>query len=118
MLMLNHKEGCILTFGERLKSLRDDLDLNQSEVAHQLNILPKSLSNYELDLFEPSLSVLIQLARFYHVNVDYLLGTTDIRSTWEDFDKTVKIDDEFFSGNQIIDLLNKLDNKEKEYFVC
>ena len=45
-----------MTFGERLKSLREDLDLNQSEVAHQLNILPKSLSNYELDLFEPSLS--------------------------------------------------------------
>lgn len=59
--------------------------------------------------------MLVQLASFYHVNVDYLLGTTDIRFTWEDFDKTVKIDDESFSGNQVIDLLNKLDDKEKGY---
>ena len=81
-----------MTFGERLKSLREDLDLKQADVAHQLNILPKSLSNYELDLFEPSLNVLVQLADFYHVNVDYLLGKTNIRSTWEDFDKTVKIE--------------------------
>ena len=106
-----------MTFGERIRNLREDLDLKQNEVANQLNILPKSLSNYELDIYEPSFSILNQLANFYNVSVDYLLGNTDIKSRWKDIDKAIQVGNRSISGIQIIDELNQLDEEEKEHFI-
>ena len=70
-----------MTLGEKLKGLREDRDLKQIDVAQEINVLQASLSNYELDINQPDLSVLVKLANFYNVNIDYLLGNTDIKSS-------------------------------------
>lgn len=58
----------------RLKSLREDKDLKQSDVAKLLNVSQVSYGRYELGLSEPSIDSLIKLADFYNVSLDYLVG--------------------------------------------
>lgn len=61
----------------RIKELREDHDLKQRDVAAHLNVAQNSYSNYENGNREIPLVLLIQLSRFYKVNLEYLLGLTD-----------------------------------------
>ena len=62
----------------RIKELREDHDLKQRDVATHLNVAQNSYSNYENGNREIPLVLLIQLSRFYNVNLEYLLGLTDV----------------------------------------
>ncbi|MFI3226591.1 MAG: helix-turn-helix transcriptional regulator [Clostridia bacterium] len=62
---------------KRLKDLRDDHDLMQKEIASILGIDQRVYSNYETGKREIPVSLLIKLAKYYSVSVDYLLGLTD-----------------------------------------
>ena len=62
---------------ERLYSLRKEHGLTQEDAAKELGISMKSYCRYEKDEREPSASVLIQMARFYQVSLDYLVGLKD-----------------------------------------
>lgn len=61
----------------RLRDLREDRDIKQREVAAYLNCSQQVYSNYELDQRDIPTAILIQLANFYEVSVDYLLRLTD-----------------------------------------
>ncbi len=61
----------------RIKSLRDDRDLRQIDVANATGIDQKTLSNYETGKTNPDSFAIIQLARFFNVTTDYLLGETN-----------------------------------------
>ena len=63
---------------ERIKALRVDKDLSQKELADILNVTRSAYSNYENGNREVPLTLLIQLSRFYKVNLEYLLGLTDV----------------------------------------
>ena len=64
----------------RLKDLRSDKDLNQKDIADVLNVTQATYSRYESGDLEIPIRALIELAKFYHVSVDYILGIdTDIR---------------------------------------
>ncbi|MBQ4109972.1 MAG: helix-turn-helix transcriptional regulator [Clostridia bacterium] len=60
--------------GEKLKMLRKEKGLSQAKVATRLNLSTSAISSYETYSKIPSAEVLIQLALFYNVSVDYLLG--------------------------------------------
>ena len=64
---------------ERLKELRENKDLSQSELAEVMHISQSSISEYENGNQQPPLAMLTQLADFFNVNVDYLLGRTNIK---------------------------------------
>ena len=64
---------------ERLYSLRKEHGLTQEAAAKELGISTKAYCRYEKDEREPSASVLIQMARFYQVSLDYLVGMKDER---------------------------------------
>lgn len=64
----------------KIRDLREDKDLTQKEMAHILNCSQQVYSNYELGQRDIPTDILIKLARFHNVSVDYLLGLTDIRS--------------------------------------
>lgn len=57
----------------RLKELRERKKLTQEEVAKANNIIQASYSNYEREKTEPDIDILIKLADFYNVSIDYLL---------------------------------------------
>ena len=60
----------------RIRDLREDRDLKQRELADYLNCSQQVYSNYELGQRDIPTDVLIKLADFYNVSIDYLLGQT------------------------------------------
>lgn len=61
----------------RLKDLREDHDYTQQYVAEQIGITQRKYSYIETGVQQLTAEVLIALARFYQVSIDYLLGETD-----------------------------------------
>ena len=61
----------------RLKDLREDADLTQQRVAEHLHIRQNTYSQYETGTISLTAELLIKLADFYNVSVDYLLDRTD-----------------------------------------
>lgn len=59
---------------ERLKQCRTERGLTQNEVAIFCDITEKAYQNYERNRREPKLSILIRIADFYDVSLDYLVG--------------------------------------------
>lgn len=63
--------------GKRLKELRIEQKLSQREVADALGLNSVTYLHYEKAQREPPLSVLADMAEFFGVSVDYLLGLSD-----------------------------------------
>ena len=61
----------------RLKDLREDKDLKQSDIAKFLNISQTNYSKYELEKINIPINTLKNLSLFFDTSVDYLLGLTD-----------------------------------------
>lgn len=64
-------------FGNRLKELRKSYNITQAQLAESLGERRATLSNYENKNVYPGFNMLIKLADFFHVSVDYLTGRTD-----------------------------------------
>lgn len=62
---------------ERLRNLREDLDMTQAEVGKYLHISQRSYAHYEAGTREIPIDILIELANLYQVNLDYLVGRTN-----------------------------------------
>lgn len=62
---------------KRIYDLREDHDLTQKAVAEYLGIQPNVYRRYEKGLRDFPLEVLMKLADFYKVTLDYLVGRTD-----------------------------------------
>ena len=67
----------------RLKDLREDHDLSQSQVADYLNMKQPQYSRYERGIRDIPTDVLIKLSRLYKTSTDYLLGLTDNPSLYK-----------------------------------
>ncbi len=65
---------------KRLYDLRIDNDLTQEQVAEHLTCNRQVYARYERGLREIPVSMLIKLAKFYNVSVDYILGLKDERN--------------------------------------
>ena len=63
----------------RLRDLREDADLNQTQVAKCLGMSQTGYSKYETEENDIPTQVLIKLAKFYHTSTDYILGVSDRR---------------------------------------
>ena len=61
----------------RLRDLREDRDLTQSALAEYLHIRQNTYSQYETGTISITAEILIKLADFYGVSVDYLLDRTN-----------------------------------------
>lgn len=61
----------------RIRDLREDHDLNQTQVASMLGMSQTGYSKYETGENDIPTAILIKLARFYNTSIDYLLGETN-----------------------------------------
>lgn len=68
---------------QRLRDLREDRDLNQTEVARMLGMSQTGYSKYETGENDIPTSVLIKLADFYDTSIDYLLGRTNVKKRYK-----------------------------------
>ena len=62
---------------QRLRDLREDKDMNQTQVAKMLGMSQTGYSKYETGENDIPTAILIKLARFYNTSIDYLLGETN-----------------------------------------
>lgn len=63
-----------LTFGEKIRLLRENAGLNQTELGSAVNMTQRRISYIECDRYEPSLGDIRAFCGFFHVSADYLLG--------------------------------------------
>ena len=63
----------------RIRELREDRDLTQTALADYLGVRQTTYSKYELGRIEVPVEVLIKLADYYQVSLDYLVGRSEIR---------------------------------------
>ncbi len=64
-------------FGERLKEIRTEKHLKQTDIAKILNVSGNTAHAWETDKQEPSLTTLLKLSELLEVSTDYLLGRKD-----------------------------------------
>ena len=75
-------KGVIMEFSVRLKELRVDNDMSQTELAEKLNLKASAISKYEKGITQPSIDTLKSLAEIFSVTVDYLIGMSDIKNPY------------------------------------
>ncbi|KGX85196.1 helix-turn-helix domain-containing protein [Pontibacillus litoralis] len=69
------------TLGARLKELRKEQNLYQTDLAKLLNVTVRQIQRYEKNDNEIPLSSAMFLADYFDVSLDYLTGRSDVRST-------------------------------------
>ena len=84
----------------RIKDLREDRDMRQSDLARETGIDQRTISNYETGKTSPDAEALIRLADFFDVSIDYLVGRSYVDFSSKE-KKSAAID-------QIIDELEEL----------
>ena len=62
---------------KRIRDLREDHDMNQTELAHILGMSQTGYSKYETGENDIPTPILIKLAKIYNTSIDYMLGETD-----------------------------------------
>lgn len=67
----------------RIRDLREDNELTQTQVAKFLGMSQTGYSKYETGENDLPTSILIKLARFYNTSIDYLLGETNIKTRYK-----------------------------------
>ena len=72
----------------RLRELRESRNLSQQTIADSIGCSSVTYSRYETGQREPSLDMLVELAKFFNVSVDYLVGRTSPgESALSDFER-------------------------------
>lgn len=66
-----------LTFGERVRNLREDADLNQTQLGKAVGMTQRKISYIECGKYEPSIEDITALCRFFKVSADFLLGIAE-----------------------------------------
>lgn len=67
---------------ERIRNMREDQDLTQTQMASYLNIHQTTYSDYEIGNLNIPLPVLMKIADLFDTSMDYLVGRTDERKRY------------------------------------
>lgn len=68
-----------ITFGERLRELRQERNIGQIKLAQELDVGKSIVSLWEQNKCEPTLSKLIAMSIYFGVSIDYMAGLEDYR---------------------------------------
>ena len=68
-----------MNYCQRIRSLREDCDKSQQQIAALLNVGQRTYCDYELGKTRIPVDSLMVLAQFYNVSMDYICGLTDVR---------------------------------------
>ena len=71
-----------MTYPERIRSLREDADKTQSQIAALLQVGQRTYCDYELGKTRIPVDSLILLAKLYNVSMDYICGVSDEKRTF------------------------------------
>lgn len=63
-----------LTFGEKIRDLREQRNINQTQLGAAVNMTQRKISYIECNKYEPSIDDIIALCNYFKVSADYLLN--------------------------------------------
>ena len=63
-----------LTFGEKIRNLREELNINQTQLGKAVNMTQRKISYIECGKYEPSIDDIVALCNYFKVSADYLLN--------------------------------------------
>lgn len=86
----------VCEFKFKLKELREAKGLQQKELANILNVAKSTVSAWEIGRNQPSYEMLMDIAQFFDVTIEYLFGMEDIHGAKT---KAVHISDSFKNFN-------------------
>ena len=66
-----------MEIGKRIKELRKEKNINQEELGKAIGVSPRAISYWEQEINEPKATYIVELAKFFGVSSDYLLGLED-----------------------------------------
>lgn len=66
-----------LSFGEKIRNLREDADLNQTQLGEAVHMTQRKISYIECGKYEPSVEDIIAFCHYFKVSADYLLGISE-----------------------------------------
>lgn len=92
---------------QRLRDLREDNDLKQSEIAQLLQMSQQQYSLYETGKRELPMSMFIILAKFYKVSLDYIAGLTNDKRGIGHSDKSSITFDQKNNRGKIVNKIKK-----------
>lgn len=103
----SYNEEAKLLIGDKIKKLREDAHISQVELSQKINVGNKTLSDYERNISQPSLQTLLDIANFFNVSVDYLLGRdTEMKSGKDELIKELNDNVELLSSEQLKEILD------------
>jgi repressor LexA len=70
-----------MEFKDRLRELRSGIDLTQEELGKRFNVIKQTISSWENGNSRPDIDMALDLAKFFGVSTDYLLGLKSTEST-------------------------------------
>lgn len=94
----------------RIKQLRQEKNILQSDLAEILKVRQNTISNWETGRNEPDQQALYELSRFFDVSIDYILGNSDIKKepTPEEWNSLTDVQ------KQIIALMDKMSPEQQD----
>lgn len=114
-----------MSFGKRVKQLREERGLSRNDLAKSLNITYAALSKYETDDRFPSEDILSRIADYFEVSIDNLIGRSCIQNigrinrSEEGLKKHIEIAKEINELNEddqrfILEMIQKLKRNKKD----
>lgn len=97
-------------FGQRIKQLRQELDLSQRDFAEKIGVTASALSAYEKGQKNPSVNVAIEIASTFKVSLDWLCGLKNDATSKEliesvDMDSYLEVLEGIFQYEKILQIL-------------
>jgi len=68
-----------MPFPDKLKQLREENNVTQIELAQAIGVTDRNIRRYEKGIVEPTLSVIVAIAKYFNTDTNYLLGISDVR---------------------------------------
>ena len=95
------------TFSNILRQLRSEKNISTYKLADILHVSRSSISNYETGIRTPDYELLVEIANFFNVSIDYLLGRTNDRRTA----------DQILEEYSVIADVRNLDKNQKDFII-
>jgi len=104
-----------IKFGDRLRDLRREKDMMQSEFGEIFGLSPSAIGSYERGEREPTIELIIAFAEFFGVSLDYMLGRAEERMSVSEYinSRNIQLCDVFRKYTVSIDE-HTLSNEEKQ----
>ncbi len=67
----------IFRIADRIRYLRDKAGMTQTDLSKRLGISRSAVNSWEMSLSMPSIANIVEMSQIFHVNVDYILSSSD-----------------------------------------